>query len=241
MLDAPPPPHFRTVRSFVRRSGRVTVAQQRALESCWPQFGLDFHPQPVDLDALFGRMAPRTMEIGFGNGEHLLARAVAEPQRDFLGVEVHRSGVGQLLNAAAVAGIGNLRVACHDAIEVLQAQLAPQSLDEVQILFPDPWPKARHHKRRLIQPSFVELLATRLAAGGRLLLATDWLPYAEHIRMIMDDSTRFEALVSGESATVEAACDLAPALMQRRAQTRFERRGLQLGHEVSEFCYRLCP
>ena len=239
MIDAPPPalppPHFRTVRSFVRRSGRVTVAQQRALKGCWPKYGLDFHPQPIDLDVLFGRMAPRTMEIGFGNGEHLLARAVAEPQRDFLGVEVHRSGVGQLMNAAAEAGISNLRVACHDAIEVLQAQIAPQALDEVQILFPDPWPKARHHKRRLIQPVFIELLATRLATGGRLLLATDWLPYAEQIRLVIDDCMHFEALASGD------ADEGAQPTAQRRAQTRFERRGLRLGHEVSEFCYRRRP
>jgi tRNA (guanine-N7-)-methyltransferase len=229
MIDAPPP-HLRTVRSFVRRSGRVTAAQQRALANCWPRFGLDFALQVVDLDELFGRRAPRTMEIGFGNGEHLLARAVAEPQRDFLGVEVHRSGIGQLLNRAAEAQVTNLRIACHDAIEVLQAQIAPQALDEVQILFPDPWPKARHHKRRLIQPAFVELLATRLAGGGRLLLATDWAPYAEHMRMILDEHPNFERL-DGDGAT---GAGTAP----RRPPTRFEQRGLRLGHEVSEFCYR---
>jgi tRNA (guanine-N7-)-methyltransferase len=217
----------------VRRSGRVTAAQQRALDDCWAQFGLDFHPQPVDLDVLFGRRAPRTMEIGFGNGEHLLARAVAEPQRDFLGVEVHRSGVGQLLNAAAAARLRNLRVACHDAIEVLQAQIAPQALDEVQILFPDPWPKARHHKRRLIQPAFVELLATRLTAGGRLLLATDWLPYAEHMRLVIDECAHFAGLDAGDATAGVAA--------ERRAQTRFERRGLRLGHEVSELRYCRLP
>ena len=236
MPDAPdsPPPHIRTVKSFVRRNGRVTVAQQRALNDYWPDYGLDFHPRLVNLDALFARMAPRTMEIGFGNGEHLLARAVAEPERDFLGVEVHRAGVGHLLNAAAAAGVRNLRVASRDAIEVLQAQIAPRTLDEVQILFPDPWPKARHHKRRLVQPAFVELVAARLAAGGRLLLATDWLPYAEHIRMVLDDCRDFEALASGA-----ADRDLSATLpTPRRAQTRFERRGLRLGHEVSEFCYR---
>lgn len=229
-MDAPPP-HFRTVRSFVRRSGRVTAAQQRALAECWPSFGLDFGAQQIDLDALFGRTAPRTMEIGFGNGEHLLTRAVAEPQRDFLGVEVHSAGVGQLLNAAAAAHLSNIRVANHDAIEVLQVQIRPQALDEVQILFPDPWPKARHHKRRLIQPAFVELLATRLIAGGRLLLATDWLPYAEYMQAVVAECARFEAL--------ELNASPAPSTGERRAPTRFERRGLRLGHEVSEFCYRL--
>ncbi len=239
MPDAPTPPHIRTVRSFVRRNGRVTVAQQRALTDCWPDYGLDFRPQPVHLDALFGRMAPCTMEIGFGNGEHLLARAVAEPQRNFLGVEVHRAGVGQLLNAAAAAGIHNLRIASHDAIEVLQVQIAPQALDEVQILFPDPWPKSRHHKRRLIQPAFVDLVASRLAVGGRLLLATDWLPYAEHIQLVLDGCEQFESLARDDAAGTAAARDAAarpPATA--RAQTRFERRGLRLGHAVSEFCFR---
>jgi tRNA (guanine-N7-)-methyltransferase len=229
MNDAPPP-HFRTVRSFVRRSGRVTAAQQRALDECWQRFGVDFTPQLIDLDALFQRTAPRTLEIGFGNGEHLLARAVAEPQRDFLGVEVHTAGVGQLLNCAAHAGVSNIRVISHDAIEVLQAQIAPQALDEVQILFPDPWPKARHHKRRLIQPAFVELVASRLAAGGRLILATDWAPYAEHMQEVLAQCPLLESQTGG-AATAGAA-------MPPRAPTRFERRGLRLGHTVSEFCYR---
>jgi len=232
-MNEAPPPHFRTVRSFVRRSGRVTAAQQRALAERWPGFGVDFSPQPLDLDALFRRRAPRTMEIGFGNGEHLLARAVAEPQRDFLGVEVHRAGVGQLLNGAAAAQLGNLRVANHDAIEVLQLQIEPQALDEVQILFPDPWPKARHHKRRLLQPAFVELLATRLAAGGRLLLATDWLPYAEQMQEVLGACAHFERHQQG---TASAHSD-AP----QRAPTRFERRGLRLGHQVSEFSFRRLP
>jgi tRNA (guanine-N7-)-methyltransferase len=233
MNDAPPP-HFRTVRSFVRRSGRVTAAQQRALADCWLRFGVDFTAQTIALDALFGRNAPCTMEIGFGNGEHLLARAVAEPQRNFLGVEVHQAGVGQLLNCAAEAQVSNIRVARHDAIEVLQAQIAPQALDEVQILFPDPWPKARHHKRRLIQPAFVELVAARLAPGGRLLLATDWAPYAEQMQQVLAECTLFESM------TVAAAVGAAgtSGALQLRAPTRFERRGLRLGFTVSEFCYR---
>ena len=232
MNDAPPP-HFRTVRSFVRRSGRVTAAQQRALAECWADFGVDFTPRLLDLEALFGRCAPRTLEIGFGNGEQLLARGVAEPQRDFLGVEVHRAGVGQLLNGAATAGLRNLRIVNHDAIEVLQLQIAPQALDEVQILFPDPWPKARHHKRRLIQPEFALLLATRLATGGRLLLATDWQPYAEQVQEVLGGCAHFERCDVG--ATV------AHGATPQRAPTRFERRGLRLGHEVSEFCFRRRP
>ena len=228
-MSEAPPPHFRTVRSYVRRSGRVTSSQARALSEYWPRFGLDFKLQTVDLDALFGRTALRTMEIGFGNGEHLLARAVTEPERDFLGVEVHRSGVGQLLNAALAGALSNIRVACHDAIEVLRAQIAVAALDEVQILFPDPWPKERHHKRRLIQPEFVELLATRLRSGGRLLVATDWAPYAEYMQMILDACPLIERQNAGMAAAHAATA---------RALTRFERRGLQLGHAVSDFCYR---
>ena len=228
-MSEAPPPHFRTVRSYVRRSGRVTDSQARALSEYWPRLGLDFKVQTVDLEALFGRAALRTMEIGFGNGEQLLARAVAEPERDFLGVEVHRSGVGQLLHAAVAGALSNIRVACHDAIEVLKVQIAVAALDEVQILFPDPWPKERHHKRRLIQPEFAELLATRLRSGGRLLLATDWAPYAEYMQMTLDACPLLERLetgtTDGRAATV-------------RAPTRFERRGLQLGHAVSDFCYR---
>jgi len=228
-MSEAPPPHFRTVRSYVRRSGRVTASQARALSEYWSRLGLDFRLQTVDLDALFGRTALRTMEIGFGNGEQLLARAVAEPERDFLGVEVHRSGVGQLLNAAVTGALSNIRVACHDAIEVLKAQIPAATLDEVQILFPDPWPKERHHKRRLIQPEFVELLATRLHSGGRLLLATDWAPYAEYMQLILDASPFFERLDTGATEVRAATA---------RALTRFERRGVQLGHAVSDFCYR---
>lgn len=217
---------LRTIRSFVRRDGRITPAQQRALAELWPRFGIDYRPvaaQPADW---FGRPAPCTLEIGFGNGEHLLARASAEPGRNFIGIEVHRSGVGHLLNGAGVAGIGNLRILCHDAVEVLRAQLAPACLDQVQILFPDPWPKARHHKRRIVQPAFVALLAGALRAGGELHLATDWAPYAEHMREVLGASTQFMSLEFPAQAA------------RGRAPTRFEQRGLRLGHAISDLRYR---
>ena len=177
----------RTVRSFVVRAGRITAAQQRALVELWPRFGLPAGDTVLDLGAVFGRHAPCTLEIGFGNGEHLRSRAQAEPARNFLGVEVHRPGIGHLLRAAAGADLNNLRVIDRDAVEVLQFQIAPDALDEVQILFPDPWPKKRHHKRRLIQPEFTALVATRLRIAGRLLLATDWAPYAEHMRLVLGE------------------------------------------------------
>jgi tRNA (guanine-N7-)-methyltransferase len=222
----------RAVRSFVIRAGRLTDAQRRALEELWPRFGVPYTGQTLDLRALFGRTAPCTLEIGFGNGEHLAARAQAEPERDFLGVEVHRPGIGHLLRVAAAADLSNLRVIEHDAVEVLQQQIAPGALDEVQILFPDPWPKKRHHKRRLIQPDFALLAATRLGAGGRLLLASDWMPYAEHMRTVLDACPLLEPLPAGQLAGMPAG---EPG---GRAPTRFERRGLRLGHQVSDLAYR---
>ncbi|MGH8141163.1 MAG: tRNA (guanosine(46)-N7)-methyltransferase TrmB [Steroidobacteraceae bacterium] len=209
----------RSIRSYVTRAGRITVAQQRALQALWPRYGVGFEPQPLELERLFGRRAPCTLEIGFGNGENLLERAAAEPQRDFIGVEVHRPGIGHLLLAAARAGGENLRVIAHDAVEVLERQMLPASLDEVQVLFPDPWPKKRHHKRRLVQPAFIELAASRLRPGGRLHIATDWAPYAEQIALDL------------------SACRLliAEAAPLARGTTRFERRGERLGHRIREF------
>lgn len=216
----------RTIRSFVRRNGRITNAQQRALAGLWPRFGIEYQPvaaQPADW---FGRSAPCTLEIGFGNGEHLLARTLAEPGRDFIGIEVHRAGVGHLLNGAGAADIRNLRILCHDAVEVLRTQLAPGCLDEVQILFPDPWPKARHHKRRIIQPTFVALLAEALRPGGVLHLATDWAPYAGHMQEVLAASAGFSSCAAPGQGAGE------------RAPTRFEQRGLRLGHAITDLHYR---
>jgi len=217
----------RAVRSYVMRSGRLTDAQRRALDELWPRFGVAYDPSPLDLAALFGREAPCTLEIGFGNGEHIAARALAEPSRNFLGVEVHRPGIGHLLRRAAAAGLGNLRIIDHDAVEVLRDQLGPGTLDEIEILFPDPWPKKRHHKRRLIQPEFASLAASRLRREGRLHVATDWAPYAEHMRLVLDDSPALERAAAGASAPASAS----------RAATRFEQRGLRLGHEVTDLAY----
>jgi tRNA (guanine-N7-)-methyltransferase len=218
----------RSVRSYVMRAGRITDAQERALTGLWPRYGVQFTAAALDLNALFGREAPRTLEIGFGNGEHLLERARAAPERDFLGVEVHRPGIGHLLLAASKAGIGNLRVLAHDAVEVLQQQIAPASLDEVQLLFPDPWPKTRHHKRRIIQPAFASLVASRLAAHGRLHLATDWEPYATEMLAVLGAC---EALRNGAERG-----GFSDSVMLRSA-TRFERRGERLGHRVRELLF----
>lgn len=221
--------HARTVRSFVTRAGRVTAAQQRALIELWPKFGVEFEAQPLDLEALFGRRAPRVMEIGFGNGDHLAALAQAHPDCDYLGVEVHRPGVGRLLLAIKEQELANLRIVCHDAVALLE-HIPQRSLDEVHILFPDPWPKKRHHKRRLIQPPFVALLADRLKSGGLLRLATDWQPYAEQMLEVLDADPRFA------NVCVDGRFMPQPA---QRTRTRFEERGERLGHAVWDLAYRL--
>ena len=213
----------RPVRSFVRREGRLTSAQARALGELWPRFGLEYREGPLDLDTLYGRRAPRTLEIGFGNGELLLWLAQNHPDRDYLGIEVHGPGVGRLLLGLERLGLTNVRVLRHDALDVLAHQIPPASLDEILLLFPDPWPKKRHHKRRIVQPEVVALLASALRAGGWLRVATDWADYAEHIRAVTSASSSFEH-VPGERAP--------------RPPTRFEERGRRLGHEVQDLCYR---
>ena len=181
----------RTIRSFVRRGGRITPSQQRALDELWPTFGIGFAESPLDPEMLFGRVAPLVLEIGFGNGETLVEQASTHPEQDFLGVEVHEPGVGHCLLKAHAAGVTNLRVIRHDAIEVLKYQLRPASLSRVNLYFPDPWPKKRHHKRRIVQPAFLDLVADRLQDGGALHIATDWGNYAEHIDEMLAAHPRF--------------------------------------------------
>jgi tRNA (guanine-N7-)-methyltransferase len=226
MNPAEPDAPRREIRSFVRREGRMTDSQKRALEELWPRFGLEapqsrLKPLPQEW---FGRSGPVVVEIGFGNGDHLLARAQAEPDNNFLGVDVHRPGAGRVLNRAATADLRNLRVACHDAVEVLRDWLPERSLAEILVYFPDPWPKKKHHKRRLVSPAFATLAASRLAPGGRLKLATDWAHYAEQMRAVLDA----EPMLSG--GPVPRPAD--------RPLTRFETRGLKLGHEVFDLVYR---
>jgi tRNA (guanine-N7-)-methyltransferase len=207
----------------VRREGRVTVAQTRALAELLPAAELIYTPALADLDALFGRRAPQVVEIGFGDGEALLARCLAHPDEDHLGIEVHRPGVGRLLHEAAKAGVTNLRVSTHDAVEVLGHQVADGTLARVCLYFPDPWPKKRHHKRRIVQPAFVALVARKLAPGGVFQLATDWEPYAQHMLEVL---TASPALVNAHPTGPWAP---RPAT---RPLTRFERRGQRLGHGV---------
>jgi tRNA (guanine-N7-)-methyltransferase len=218
----------RPVRSFVLREGRITPAQQRAFDAHWARFGLDYAGTARDFDATFGRRAPRVLEIGFGNGEALDWASAQDPARDYLGIEVHRPGVGRLMNALAARDAGNVRLYRHDAVEVLQHEISPAALAEVRIWFPDPWPKKRHHKRRLVQPAFIDLLGTRIAAGGLLHLATDWADYAGHMREVMEAAPGWRNT-------------LAPGTYAERPpwriETHFERRGLRLGHGVWDLLY----
>ena len=217
----------RPIRSFVLRQGRLTDAQRRAYQTLLPLWGIPYHPQPLDLDQVFGRNAPRILEIGFGMGEGTAAMAQAHPDTDYLAVEVHTPGVGSLLRRVAELGLGNLRVIQHDAVEVLEHMLPPESMDGVHIFFPDPWPKKRHHKRRLIQPPFVAMVADRLKPGGILHVATDWDDYARHIL----------ATLSAEPLLANTAPGFAPR-PDYRPLTKFESRGVRLGHEVWDVIFR---
>jgi len=220
---------LRTIRSFVRREGRLTAAQKRALETLWPEYGIDTTEQKLDLESIFGRCATLTLEIGFGNGESLAKMAQAAPEGDFIGIEVHQPGVGNLLQTLKQQNIHNVRILCDDAVEALRNNFSPESLDQVQIYFPDPWPKKRHHKRRLIQAEFIALLASRLKPGGILHIATDWQDYAAHIIELMQ--TRHDFIDTASQSGCQPRPDFRP-------ETKFERRGLRLGHPVCDLIYR---
>jgi tRNA (guanine-N7-)-methyltransferase len=222
------PPKHRPIRSFVRREGRMTPAQQRAMDELWPVYGLDLENCPLDPEAVFGRRAPLTLEIGFGMGDALLAMAAAAPDADFIGVEVHRPGVGSLLNRLQAAGVTNVRVFCADAVEVLERCLPASSLDRVCLFFPDPWHKKRHHKRRLVQPPFVERVRERLAPGGVFHLATDWEDYARHM---------LEVLSRSEGLRNTAPDGRFVPRPSYRPETKFERRGMRLGHGVWDLVF----
>ena len=220
--------HPRAIRSFVLRQSRITAAQQRALQTLLPKYGLDPGKGLFDFRVVFGRDARRSLEIGFGNGESLLALARANPDEDFLGIEVHRPGIGRLLLALETEKLANVRVACADGVEVLTSCVPDASLDTLLIFFPDPWPKKRHHKRRLVQPEFVALAARKLKTGGRLQLATDWAEYAEHMLTVLAKSPDLYNDAAGGS--------YAPRPVERPL-TKFEGRGLRLGHPVRDLVF----
>jgi tRNA (guanine-N7-)-methyltransferase len=217
----------RPVRSYVLRQSRTSAAQKHACMRLLPLFGIPYAAQMLDLTAAFGRDAPKILEIGFGMGVTTAEIAAAHPERDFLGVDVHTPGVGNLLHLIEQNGLSNLRLVQHDAVEVVRDMIAPQALAGVHVFFPDPWPKKRHHKRRLIQPGFVALLTSRIAAGGYLHLATDWEDYAEQILSVLAAEPSLENTAAGYAPR--------PAY---RPQTKFEARGVKLGHGVWDIVFR---
>ena len=217
----------RGIRSFVLRQGRMTEGQKRAQMDLLPRFGIDYSPGPLDLDTAFGRKAPKILEIGFGMGETTAAIAFAHPENDYLGVEVHAPGVGALLKRIDAGGITNIRIIRHDAVAVLENMIPPDSLAGAHVFFPDPWPKKKHNKRRLVQPPFIALLASRIAPGGHLHLATDWEQYAEQMLAVLSA----EPLIGN---TAQSYADRP----QSRPLTKFENRGLKLGHGVWDLVFR---
>jgi len=219
---------MRRIRSFVRRQGRLTKGQQQALDTLWPVMGVEYQPEPIDLTTLFGREGPVVLEIGFGMGASLVSMAASNPEQNFLGIEVHSPGVGACLGAAQEAGISNLRVMCHDAVEVLEQMIPDNSLRMVQLFFPDPWHKARHNKRRIVQVPFAERVLRKLKLGGVFHMATDWEAYAEHMLEVMNSIDGYKNL--SETANWVARPESRPL-------TKFEQRGQRLGHGVWDLMF----
>ena len=220
-------PGHRPVRSFVLRQGRTSPAQHKALDTLLPRYGLAYEAALLDFAAVSGRQAPVVLEIGSGMGETTAAIAAAQPQVDFIAVEVHGPGVGSLLKHVDERRLGNVRVIRHDAVDVVEQMIAPSSLHGIHVYFPDPWPKKRHHKRRLLKTAFVHALAERLGAGGYLHAATDWEPYAHDML----------ATFSAAAALLNTSADFSPRPAWR-PQTKFEARGLKLGHQVFDLVFR---
>lgn len=224
-----PTGHKRSILSFVRRTGRMTSGQASALERLWPAYGVEASAGVLNFTVLFGRNAPVVLEIGFGNGDTLVEQARQHPELNYLGVEVHVPGVGHCLMQAEKDDVSNLRLITHDAIEVLQNQIADDTLDRVNLYFADPWPKKRHHKRRIIQLEFLAQIAQKLRQGGGFFIATDWAGYAEHIDAVLALDHCFELVERREHAG-DAPLD--------RVTTKFERRGLGKGHAIRDWQLR---
>jgi len=220
---------IRTIRSFVKREGRLTHGQEKALETLWQVYGVDYTEQALDLQQLFAREAETVLEIGFGNGDSLWKMAQAHPEKNYFGIEVHRPGVGHLLQLIETSGCTNLRVSNHDAIDVLNNQIPDHSLDRIQLFFPDPWHKKKHHKRRIVQDAFITQVAKKLKPGGVFHLATDWEHYAEHMLQTLNASALFKNL--------SATHDYVPK-PEARPTTKFEMRGHRLGHGVWDLLFQ---
>ena len=225
------PSQHRTIKSFVRREGRLTKSQQYALEHYWDKHGINYQPEPINLEHTFQRRAPLIIDIGVGTGESTLQHALIHPENNYLAIEVHRPGIGQLLNKIENNKLTNIKIINHDVIEVLQNQIPANSTNQIFIFFPDPWPKKRHHKRRLINSKLITLIKKNMLHYGRLHIATDWKDYAEHIETLFKTESGFENLVGKQTFSPRPTW---------RIQTRYESRGLRLEHKVWDFCYTKC-
>ena len=201
----------------------MTASQQKAMEDLWPTYGIEFDGNPIDFHSLFDRKAPVVLELGFGNGDSLVELAAGAPELDFIGIEVHEPGIGHCMIAARQANADNLRLICHDGVEVLRDGIPDESLARFNLYFADPWPKKRHHKRRIVQPEFVDLVADKLAQGGDFYIATDWQNYAEHIDEVLEQTDRFSCLERREHEGDQPL---------DRPRTKFETRGLKRGHKI---------
>ena len=219
----------RRIRSFVKREGRLTPGQQRAIDNLWSSFGVDLENHQLNLQALFGNDHPITLEIGFGNGESLITMAKAEPNRNFIGIEVHRPGVGRLLHRIDEEGLTNIRCLNDDAVEVLEQMIPDNSLDRLQLFFPDPWHKKRHHKRRIVSDKWVQLVQRKLIQGGILHMATDWEHYAESTLEVMSEAEGYQNLADDNHYVPRP---------DSRPLTKFEERGHRLGHGVWDLMFQ---
>lgn len=228
-MDIRPEYRKKSIRSYVVRAGRMTDGQRNAFDTSWPTYGLKLEDGAIDTDAVFGRTGPKVLEIGFGMGDSLLQMAAAEPETDFIGIEVHPPGVGTLMNTATAEGISNLRVYLADANDVLEECFASQSIDRLQLYFPDPWHKKKHNKRRIVQPQFVQLVREKLRPGGVLHMATDWEHYAEQMLETLDAAEGFENI---------AGIGQYSSRPDYRPMTKFEKRGERLGHGVWDLIYK---
>ena len=229
MLEVRPQFYRKDIRSYVIRRGRMTPAQEKALSEQWPTYGLDLHQGQHALDGAFTRTAPVVLELGFGMGDSLLEMATNYPHQNFIGIEVHVSGVGRLVNEASKLGLDNLKIFCADGKDVLLHCIPENSLERFQLFFPDPWHKSRHHKRRLVQPEFVDLVVSRLRPGGLFHMATDWIPYAEAATEVLAGTPS----LSNCATAGQLYCDR-PTY---RPLTKFEKRGANLGHSICDLIY----
>jgi tRNA (guanine-N7-)-methyltransferase len=220
--------HMRTVKSFVLRAGRMTEGQQKAMEAVWPEMGLELQQGMLDLNEVFGREAPVVLEIGFGMGDSLVEMAKDQPEKNYIGIEVHRPGVGRLLSNAEKAELSNIRVFCDDAIEVLAQCIPDGSLSCIQLFFPDPWHKKRHHKRRIVQPEFAQTLRKKLKVGGVFHMATDWENYAEHMMEVMSEADGYQNVAGDGQYSPQP---------EWRPVTKFQKRGERLGHGVWDLMF----